>query len=50
MKISELFEFMKHPKKKKTKKERDLVDEKKKQSQIQKWRQGPVYKALSKPE
>lgn len=47
MKVSELFEFMKQPKK--TKETRAMASERKKQAQIQKWREGPVYKALTAP-
>jgi len=50
MKVSELFEFMKQSKKKKTKETHAETAERKKQAQIQKWREGPVYKALTKPD
>ncbi len=50
MKVSELFEFMKQSKKKKTKETRSASAKRKKQAQIKKWQEGPVYKALTKPE
>lgn len=50
MKVSELLEFITQPKKKKTKETRAAAAEKKKQAQIKKWREGPVYKALTKPD